>query len=143
LIPRAPISDSAESVEEAFYEAMRQGDLAGMMALWSTEDEVACIHPGRSRLAGLDAIRASWEAIFSGGGVDVQARETVTHATGAMAVHNLVEQISVMSAMGKQMVACHVTNVYVQTAAGWRIVLHHGSPASEDVPAAPAGALLH
>lgn len=139
----APLSESAESVEESFYEAIRRADLTRMMALWSNDDEVICIHPDGGRLAGLDAIRASWETIFSRGGVDVRAVETMTHTTGAIAVHNLVEHIGVSGPLGKQAMACLVTNVYVQTVSGWRIVLHHGSPALLAEPAAPIGALLH
>ena len=33
---RSPLFDTAESVEEAFYDAMRRADLEAMMALWST-----------------------------------------------------------------------------------------------------------
>ena len=50
---------SAEAVEEAFYDAMRRGDLAAMMALWADEDEVICAHPNGPRHVGLEAVRAS------------------------------------------------------------------------------------
>jgi ketosteroid isomerase-like protein len=143
LTLHAPLPESADSVEEAFYEAIRRADLARMMTLWSSDDEVICIHPDGDRLAGLDAIRASWEAIFSRGGVDVRAVETMTHTTGVIAVHNLVEHIAVSGPLGRRAMACLVTNVYVQTASGWRMVLHHGSPAIAREPAAPLGALLH
>ncbi|MBM3409269.1 MAG: nuclear transport factor 2 family protein, partial [Betaproteobacteria bacterium] len=33
--PPLQTSLSAEAVEEAFYDAMRRGDLAAMMALWA------------------------------------------------------------------------------------------------------------
>lgn len=140
---RTPLFDTAESVEEAFYDAMRRGDLPAMMSLWSSDDEVVCIHPGSARLTGLDAIRASWESIFSGGGVAVRTRDAVVQSSGVVSVHNLVEQITITGRMGSQVVECVVTNVYAKTAAGWRIVLHHGSPAAEVEPSAPAGAVLH
>ncbi|MCM5570656.1 nuclear transport factor 2 family protein [Burkholderiaceae bacterium FT117] len=140
---RTPLFDTAESVEEAFYDAMRRGDLPAMMSLWSSDDEVVCIHPGSARLTGLDAIRASWESIFSGGGVAVRTRDAVVQSSGVVSVHNLVEQVTITGRMGSQVVECVVTNVYAKTAAGWRIVLHHGSPAAEVEPSAPAGAVLH
>lgn len=140
---RAPIFDTADSVEEAFYDAMQRGDLPGMMALWSTDDDVVCMHPGSARLVGLDAIRASWEAIFSSGGVAVRPVQTVAHSSAVISVHSLIEQITVSGRLGSQVVECVVTNVYAKTASGWRIVLHHGSPAADAEPAAPAGAVLH
>ncbi|NLD69034.1 MAG: nuclear transport factor 2 family protein [Limnobacter sp.] len=140
---RAPLLDTAESVAEAFYDAMRQGDLAGMMALWSTDDEVVCTHPGHERLVGLDAVRTSWESIFAGGGIDVQPIGAVVQAGGVLAVHNVVEQIMITGPLGRQIVECVVTNVYAKTSRGWRIVLHHGSPASQAQAAAPSDAVLH
>lgn len=138
-----PLFDTAESAEEAFYEAMRRGDLEAMMNLWSTEDEVTCIHPASERLCGIDAIRAAWESIFSDGGVAVRTRDTRIQSSGVISVHNLIEQITVDGRLGRQAVECVVTNVYVKTASGWRMVLHHGSPAAEAQPSTPAGAVLH
>ena len=140
---RAPIFDTADSAAEAFYDAMRRGDSAGMMALWSTDDEVACTHPGHERLVGFDAVRASWEAIFANGGIEVEPLHAVVFAGAVMAVHHLTERITVSAPVGTQMLECVVTNVYVKTSEGWRIVLHHGSPASRMRAAAPADAVLH
>jgi uncharacterized protein (TIGR02246 family) len=140
---RPPPFDTAESVEEAFYDAMQRGDLEAMMGLWSTEDEIFCVHPGGGRLSGHDAIRASWEAIFAGGGLSVEIREITMQDSGVISVHSLVERIMVGAPPDGQLVECAVTNVYVKTAAGWRIMLHHGSPVAEIEAAPPAGAMLH
>ena len=140
---RAPIFDTAELVEEAFYDAVQRGDLPGMMALWSTDDEVVCVHPGGARLVGLSAIRGAWEGIFANGGITVRPCRVVVHTGAVTAVHSLVEQIAVSSPIGNQVVECPVTNVYVKTGLGWRIVLHHGSPGGEVQTAAPADAVLH
>ena len=48
--PPAPTPASADDIEIALYEAMRRGDLAGLMALWSDDDEICCIHPGGKRI---------------------------------------------------------------------------------------------
>ncbi|HRO58185.1 MAG TPA: nuclear transport factor 2 family protein, partial [Burkholderiaceae bacterium] len=119
------------------------GALAGMMALWSADDEVVCTHPGHERLVGLDAVRASWESIFASGGVDVQPTGAIIQAGGVLAVHNLVERIAISGPLGNQIVECVVTNVYAKTSMGWRIVLHHGSPVRQTQAAAPSDAVLH
>jgi len=140
---RAPILSTAEAAEEAFYDAMRRADLEAMMALWADDDEVMCVHPGHQRLIGLDAIRASWAAIFAGGGVDVRVDE-VRALTGAMlAVHNLVEQVVVAGRSGQELVRCVATNVYIKHASGWRILLHHSGPGSGDPPTLASATVLH
>ncbi len=140
---RAPILSTAEAAEEAFYDAMRRADLEAMMALWADDDEVMCVHPGHQRLIGLDAIRASWAAIFAGGGVDVHV-DDVRALTGAMlAVHNLVEQVVVAGRTGQELVCCVATNVYIKHASGWRILLHHSGPGSGEPPALASSTVLH
>src|SRR5690606_40010125 len=58
-----------EEAEYAFYEAMRQGDIALMMRVWSDDEDVACIHPGGLRTLGPRAVREGWEHIFANGQV--------------------------------------------------------------------------
>jgi ketosteroid isomerase-like protein len=136
---RAPVHASAEATEEAFYDAMRRGDTDALMALWADDEEVACTHPNGARLVGLVAIRASFEQIFSGGGVAVQAIDRRVHESGLLSVHHLIEQLAVTGQGGAQLVECVATNVFVKTLAGWRMVLHHASPLGEQAAPAQAG----
>ena len=143
---RSIVIATAEAAEEAFYDAMQRGDLAAMMALLADDEDVVCVHPNGARLAGIAAIRDSFAAIFSRGGVDVRPADVRIHLSGAMAAHNLVEKVLVAGPAGTRIVECVATNVYLKTAAGWRIVLHHSASVSDsggpDV-AAEAPAVLH
>jgi uncharacterized protein (TIGR02246 family) len=143
VMRRAPLFSTAEAVEEAFYDAMQRADLEAMMSLWADDEDVMCVHPGHQRLIGLDAIRASWAAIFANGAVDVRAAEVRAHTGAMLAVHNLVEQVIVAGRTGPEVVACVTTNVYVKYASGWRILLHHSGPGAEQSPAVTSGAVLH
>lgn len=140
---RAPIFSSAEAVEEAFYDSMQRADLEAMMTLWADDEDVMCVHPGHPRLIGLEAIRASWAAIFANGGIDVRTSELRAHTGAMLAVHNLVEQVIVVGRAGHETVACVTTNVYVKHASGWRILLHHSGPGADELPTVSIGAVLH
>lgn len=125
--PTAPPS-SPDDVEAQFYEALQQADLETLMAIWSDDDDVACVHPGGPRLIGTAAIRASFDAIFGRGAIDVHPdRVRRLHAHGT-AVHHVLERVQVMSDQGLQKAYAIVTNVYVLGPQGWRMVLHHASP---------------
>ena len=52
-----------QDAEAAFYEAFTKGDLEAMMAVWSDDDEIVCVHPAGPRLAGQEQVRASWRQI--------------------------------------------------------------------------------
>ena len=37
---------SADDIEQQFYEALQRGDIDKLMAVWSDDDDIACVHPG-------------------------------------------------------------------------------------------------
>jgi uncharacterized protein (TIGR02246 family) len=135
----APLLASPDDIEAQFYDAMQQGDLERMMAVWADDDEIACVHPGGSRVTGPAAIRASLAAIFANGGVPVEPEQVRRMQTLSCAVHHLVERVIVPGPTGPRPAWVLATNVYVKTEEGWRMVVHHASPAVLDEPAAPAG----
>jgi len=127
----AALLASPDDIEAQFYEALQQGDIERMMAVWSDEEEVACVHPGGPRMVGAGAIRASFEAIFANGAIDVQPDKVRRLHTHSSAVHHVVERVRVPGgAEGTQIAYAIVTNVYLKTEQGWRMVLHHASPGS-------------
>ena len=74
----SPIFTSPEEAETAFYAALSRADLDGMMAVWSEDEEVVCIHPGSIRLVGLAAIRESWRQLFAAGTRIIGPTQAVT-----------------------------------------------------------------
>jgi uncharacterized protein (TIGR02246 family) len=143
--PAAALHASPDELEAQFYEALQQGDIERMMAVWADDDEVVCVHPGAGRVVGPAAIRASFEAIFAGGGVPAQPEQVHRLHTMGTAVHHLVERIRVVAPEGEQTAWVLATNVFVKTAQGWRMVAHHASPGSPHAPvvAGDAPAVLH
>ena len=126
--PPAPTTASADDIEIALYEAMRRGDLDGLMSLWSDDDEICCIHPGGKRLVGAPAIRASFEAIFGNGAIDAEPHRVRRLESHSSAVHSVLERIRVRTAQGEQFAWVVTTNVYLKSADGWKLVAHHASP---------------
>lgn len=119
---------TADDIEIAFYDAISRADLDALMAIWADDEEIVCIHPDGTRLIGYAAIRASWEEIFTRGGVHIRPLQLHLLQNMMSAVHNLVE--AVYTASGTQRdVHILATNVYVKTPLGWRIALHHASTA--------------
>lgn len=122
---------SPDNVEMDFYESLRSGDVGKLMACWADEDDIACIHPGGPRLLGAAAIRASFEAMFANGGtVPVTAEQVRRVASVASAVHHVLERVDLLTPQGAAQGYVLATNVYQQTAQGWRLVVHHASPGS-------------
>jgi len=127
----APLA-SPDDVEAQFYEALQQADLDKLMAVWCDDDEVACVHPGGPRVIGHAAIRASFEAIFANGAIPVQLHSVRRVQSMGSAVHHVVEHIGVQTDTGPRTAWVACTNVYLKTAQGWRLLVHHASPGGED-----------
>jgi ketosteroid isomerase-like protein len=135
-VPAATLHSSPDDVEAQLYEALQQGDIEKLMALWADDDEIVCMHPGGGRVIGPAAIRASFEAIFANGGVPVRPEQIHRMPMMGAAVHHLVERISADTPEGRQTGWVLTTNVYVKTPLGWRLVAHHASPAAAQEPQA-------
>ena len=123
------IFPTAQDAENAFYEALERGDLEGMMAVWAEDEEIICVHPTGPRLSGPDQVRESWAQIFSGGaGPRVHITQQVAVTAMMIAVHSVHENFTIEGEARAQ-VPVVATNVYLRTAAGWRMIVHHASPA--------------
>ena len=116
--------------EDAFYKAFSHCDLNAMMEIWLDAAHVECIHPGGPRLEGSAAVRRSWQQIFAQG--ERLHFHIVRHQctqTGNLAIHSISEQIQTGAAGTNSMAEVIATNIYELTTDGWRIILHHASPA--------------
>jgi ketosteroid isomerase-like protein len=133
---------SSEQAEAAFYRAFEKADLGAMMAGWAEDEEVLCIHPGRQRLVGMDAVRESWRALFAPGPhMRFRLLDVRVQSGRMLSVHNLYERITIVGQPKPHLVLA--TNVYVLTPSGWRMLMHHASPLPPDAaaPEAPVGTL--
>ena len=124
----APPLAFADDIEQQFYEALQRGDIDRVMAVWSDDEEIVCVHPGGPRLVGAGAIRAAFEAVFANGAVNAQPQKVRRLQTHSSAVHSVLEQVRIDTPEGPQSAWVIATNVFVKTAQGWRLVAHHASP---------------
>jgi uncharacterized protein (TIGR02246 family) len=149
-MPRTPprtahLMASPDDVEAQFYEALRDGDLDKLMAVWADDDEVVCVHPGGPRIVGPRAIRTAFEAIFSESRIHAELERVRRVHTLDAAMHSVVERVRVVTPQGPRTAFVMATNVYVKTAEGWRMVAHHASPGTDtEAPEiAEAPSVLH
>jgi ketosteroid isomerase-like protein len=126
------IFPTAQDAENAFYEALERCDLDGMMAVWAEDEDIVCVHPAGPRLTGQDQVRESWAQIFSSGPrARVHISNQVAISGMMLAVHSVHENFTLEGSARRDTPPLPVvaTNVYLRTAAGWRMIVHHASPA--------------
>lgn len=136
-----PIYTTPSDAALAFYQAFEARDIDTMMSTWADDEEIVCVHPGGTRLVGYNAVRAGWEQLFAGDTrLKFRLDQIAVIETVGLAMQNAIEHVSAGSD-GNPRGAAFVTNVFLRTPSGWRMVLHHASPAPAMPAPAPAGPL--
>ena len=129
-----PFYATPQDAEAAFYEALERADIGAMMSVWAEDEEIVCVHPTGRRLAGYAAVQEGWRQIFRGGPrMRVRLSNQVLLQGMLLAVHSLHENITLA---GDEDTRAPVvaTNVYLRGPLGWRILVHHASPAPPQPP---------
>lgn len=126
-----PSFPTPEDAETAFYTAFERGDIEAMMTVWANDDQaIVCVHPLGPVLAGLQAVKQSWQTIFARSpGVKFTIARQLQAIDTHVAVHVVHEHIQ-LSGREQRRHTVIATNAYRLTATGWRMVLHHASPAT-------------
>jgi ketosteroid isomerase-like protein len=125
------MTDARSAVEEAnrrFYRAFEALDLAEMEKVWVHDDHVKCVHPGWPLLSGWDAVRASWEAIFSNTGeIRFTLAEVQVAVRGPLAWVTCTENILSQVRSRVSVTSVLATNIFEQGGDGWLMIHHHAS----------------
>ena len=118
-----------QDAEAAFYEAFMKQDLEAMMSVWADDDEVYCVHPRGPRVTGVAPVRESWRQIFAAAqSMRFQVREQHLLQAMMVSVHSVYEYVATGGETRAR--GCVLaTNIYMRTDRGWRMMVHHASPA--------------
>jgi ketosteroid isomerase-like protein len=121
---------AVEQANAAFYKALETLDLQAMDGLWLHEPFVRCVHPGREVLAGWETVRQSWQQIFENTRwMRVTATGVDVVVFGDVGIVSCAEDITATRDEDVGLGVAQATNVFIRTPEGWRMVVHHASPA--------------
>lgn len=127
---RSPLFATPEDAERAFYEALEQGDVDALMAVWAEDEDILCVHPTGVRVNGFEPIRESWRSIFTATKLRAIPEHQAHWQGMLMAVHHL-EEMLFLDDDAMPHGPLHVTHVYSRGAQGWRLVSRHASTAGD------------
>ena len=120
--------ESPSAAEAEFYRAFSEHDIPAMLALWDDAEDIVCAHPMTAPLEGVAAVHESWTALLSAAEpMRFTPRVIQIYAGDALVMHHLWEQIRFGPDLSQTSLVL-ATNAYRQSASGWRMILHHGSP---------------
>ena len=125
-----------QDAEDAYYDALENGDAEAMAQVWESSDETLCLLPMMPPAIGQQVPRL-WRAIFEQGGrFDLQVQHRLWIEHGDLVIHWVEERAQV--APGAQVPPpIYATHVYRRGADGWRLLVHQNSPTPPPPPSVP------
>ena len=121
--------DSAITANEKFYKAFNARDLSAMKEIWSSHQNVTCVHPGWSPLNGFEPIIDSWQGIFkNSGNMDIQISDINMLTSNDLAWVSCVEKLYTIASHGVLASQVFSTNLFKLNQDEWKMIMHHASP---------------
>ena len=121
--------DSAITANEKFYKAFNSRDLDAMKEIWSSHQNVTCVHPGWNPLNGFEPIMDSWQGIFkNSGNMDIQISDINMLTSNDLAWVSCVEKLYTIATNGVLASEVFSTNLFKLEEGSWKMIMHHASP---------------
>ncbi|MGL4230173.1 MAG: YybH family protein [Casimicrobium sp.] len=127
----------------AFYQAIARAEVEAVMATCAEDEDICCAHPGAAPLYGFAAVRAAWDAIFrNNSAMRIELSDEHWNHTIGMAVQHAIEWIYAGDEP-KPRGSVFVTNVFLRSPLGWRMLSHVASPVQSALPTGGQQVVLH
>jgi ketosteroid isomerase-like protein len=140
---RSAVFSTPEDCARSFYDAFSRSDLDELMHCWAEDEELCCVHPGAAPLYGFGSIHSAWSAIFKNSPkMRLELRDERWVSSIAMVMQHAIEWIYVGDETQSRG-PVFVTNTFMRTPSGWRMISHHASPIQSAVQSAASAPVLH
>jgi ketosteroid isomerase-like protein len=140
---RQAVFATPEDCARSFYDAFARADIEELMQCWAEDEEICCVHPGAAPLHGFSALRSAWTAIFRNNTrMRLELRDEHWCTTIAMSAQFAIEWIYVGDE-AQPRAPVFVSNLFMRTPSGWRMVGHHASPIQTGLQNTAGTPVLH
>ena len=121
--------ETPQEAEDAFYDALEEGDLNRVLAVWADTDDISCLLPMYPLIRGHKDVEDVFRHLFSRGqGIAL----TVTHLdwikADDIAIHHVEEAIQHVPPGRPPPPPFYGTNIYRKYDGGWRLITHLNAP---------------
>ena len=125
------IFDTPQDAEDAYYDALEEGDLEALLNVWDEADDISCLLPMHPLVQGRSAVGDAFARLFARGqGIALSVKHLGWIDTGAIAIHLVEESPQARAPGAPAPMPVYGTNIYRHGADGWRLIVHQNAPAA-------------
>jgi ketosteroid isomerase-like protein len=125
-----------QEAEDAFYDALEEGELNRLLSVWAETDDICCLLPMYPMIQGRQGVADVFTRLLSGGhGVALAIAHLHWIQTDDFAIHQVEETIQNPQPDTPPPPPFYGTNIYRKDNSGWRLVVHQNAPTPPPPPA--------
>ena len=122
--------DTPQEAEDAFYDALDEGDLIKLLSVWADSGDICCLLPMHPLIQGRQGVTDMFAHLFSQGhGVSLAITHLGWIETDDIAIHQVEETIQDPPPDTPPPAPFYGTNIYRKDNTGWRLIVHQNAPA--------------
>ncbi len=127
--------NTPQEAEDEFYDALEEGDLDRLLAVWADTDDISCLLPMYPLILGRDGIEEVFSHLFSQGrGVELSVSHLNWIQSDDIAIHQVEEMILKVPPGTTPPPPFYGTNIYRKDNQGWRLIIHQNAPTPPPPP---------
>jgi ketosteroid isomerase-like protein len=124
-----------QEAEDAFYDALDEGNLNQLLSVWAESDDICCLLPMYPMIQSRQGVVDVFTHLFSQGhGVSLAITHLSWIETDGIAIHQVEEAILAQPGDTPPPPPFYGTNIYRKDKAGWRLIVHQNAPTPPPSP---------
>jgi ketosteroid isomerase-like protein len=129
------VYSTPQEAEDAFYDALDEGNLEQLLSVWAEADDISCLLPMHPMIQGRQAVVDVFTQLFSRGhGVSLAIAHLTWIETDDMAIHQVEETVLGAPPDTSPPPPFYGTNIYRKDSTGWRLIVHQNAPTPPPPP---------
>jgi ketosteroid isomerase-like protein len=128
--------NTPQEAEDAFYDALDEGNLDQLLSVWAESDDICCLLPMHPMIQSRQSVVDIFTHMLSQGhGVSLSIAHLGWIETDDIAIHQVEETILAPPADTPPPPPFYGTNIYRKDTTGWRLIVHQNAPTPPPPPA--------
>jgi len=124
-----------QEAEDAFYDALDEGNLDLLLSVWAESDDICCLLPMHPLVQSRRGVTDVFTHLFSQGhGVSLAIAHLGWIETDDIVIHQVEETILEQPSDRPPAPPFYGTNIYRKDITGWRLIAHLNAPTPPPPP---------